>query len=987
MLAIAAALIAITSSPEPVGGLAPPADRFAHGAAGTGRNGTGGSIAPSTSAATWPGTGVDRHGRSNGGPFSFVGAQYGALWKIPAQPNNSRGIGYCVMEDVRGEGRVAKRADPSQWDASEMARAAALMATYGGDEVVPYGVTEALGAVGSTTASVADTGRYDVATGEWQHPALFGGGEYTRRRHVAVNFGVRMFVEDVSPTGASHGLKLARDTAVVAGSGGEFSALRNGYRVAQRMAVVADAQHAVDGVALTMMWKTRDGTAPTTPGRYPLEVRATDGTGKPVGYVPVLQLSGVGIGAARSEAAAARVDNTSDTAADIARWNAASAAGWPTWRMDLMLAGDERFAVGADARAADVADGRGIARFEVDITASDWELAFHVQAPTANVDLYAGTGVQGQITWSGRPQSASVHERHEVPDVHLAVAKRSSDPGVAVAGTTFALLDASRDEVGRAAVDGRGMAVFEPFSPAAAGPPYALVELTAAPGLARITHDIEVPAVLSTDPERPTVVTVKNRAITGTFVVRKTLDDDVVQGERDMSGFVFEVTQVATGRIVGRVQTGSDGATPPIAAVLGGYVVTEIDRPPWAAGLGDGGPVTLEFDPTTNPSAEIVYVNRIPDATIDTSARDAADGDRYVDLSSGDAAVIDTVDYCGLVPGTTYAATGELHVLDDDSLAEPSGVTGRSTFTPDDACGSVEVTIAVAQDAPVAGNATVVFQTLTLDSSPGAPDSPGEVVSEADGTTSTAVVAEHVDPLDSDQTVYLPLIDTWLRPLAPSSSDGSTSVHPGDRVVDEVVIDGVAAGGRYRAELTLARRNPDGSCQPTAMTASTEFVAATARHRFTVGPVTVPSAGTFVAFERVFSLEPHAGTPDAGAGPEHLVIADHNECDDADQTITVIAPPAATTTAPTPTSPTVASTVASTVAPGTSTPPTSDLPAAGTSTPTTPRPATTLEAPSRAALPRTGRGSGGMLWLAAVLALTGVGVVLNIIRPDDANEA
>ena len=237
---------------------------------------------------SWPGTGAG----GNGGPFAFIGAQYGSLWSIPSSANNSMGVGYCVMEDVAGEGTVALQPDPAAWDTGEMARAAALMATFGGDRVVPYGIDA--------------SGAYDVPSGEWQQPALFGGGEYTRRRQVAVGFGVKMFVDDVSPSGVIAGRKLARDTSIVNGSGGEFSALRNGYQMAQRMAAVADLQHAVGGVRLEMVWGTPDGAAPTVAGTYRLDVRATDSTGKPVGFVPVVQLSDIGIGADRSVGAIAR---------------------------------------------------------------------------------------------------------------------------------------------------------------------------------------------------------------------------------------------------------------------------------------------------------------------------------------------------------------------------------------------------------------------------------------------------------------------------------------------------------------------------------------------------------------------------------------------------------------------------------------------------------------------------------------------------------
>ncbi len=410
VLAVLALLtIGGTGTPPASDAAPPPAGRFAHGAAGTARNGFGGEVAPSPTIESWPGTGAGR----NGGAFAFIGAQYGSLWSIPPSSNNSMGVGYCVMEDVGGEGTVALQPDPAVWDAGEMARAAALMATFGGDRVAPYGIDA--------------SGAYDLASGEWQQPSLFGGGEYTRRRHVAVGFGVKMMVDDVSPSGVIAGRKLARDTAIVNGSGGEFSALRNGYEMAQRMAAVADIQHAVGGVRLEMLWDTPGGAAPTDAGTYHLDVRATDSAGKPVGLVPVVQLSDIGIGTDRSVGAVATVNRTGDTADDLARWNAAELTGWPTFDMAGSMAVDARFALAANPQSADITDAAGVARFDVTIPGPDWELAFHTQAPTANVDLYSGTGVQGQITWSGPPQSASVHQAIAAPVTGRFVVRKMLD--------------------------------------------------------------------------------------------------------------------------------------------------------------------------------------------------------------------------------------------------------------------------------------------------------------------------------------------------------------------------------------------------------------------------------------------------------------------------------------------------------------------------------------------------------------------------------
>ncbi len=97
---VALLVIGGRGQPSTTDATAPPAGRAAHGAAGSARNGFGGEIAPSPSIASWPGTANG----GNGGPFAFIGAHYGPLWGIPPGPNNSQGVGYCVMEDVTGEG-------------------------------------------------------------------------------------------------------------------------------------------------------------------------------------------------------------------------------------------------------------------------------------------------------------------------------------------------------------------------------------------------------------------------------------------------------------------------------------------------------------------------------------------------------------------------------------------------------------------------------------------------------------------------------------------------------------------------------------------------------------------------------------------------------------------------------------------------------------------------------------------------------------------
>jgi hypothetical protein len=680
---VALLLIAGTGRAPSTDAAPPPAGGFSHGAAGSARNGFGGSIAPSPTMQSWPGTGAG----GNGGPFAFIGAHYGSLWQVPASVNNSRGVGYCVMEDVAGEGAVSLRPDPPEWDTGEMARAAALMSTFGGDRVVPYGIDA--------------SGPYDVASGEWHQPGLFGGGEYTRRRHVAVNFGAKMFLEDVSPTGAVAGLKLARDTAVVDGSGGEFAALRNGYVMAQRLADVAEVQHAVGGVRLQLVWATTDGAAPTQPGTHTLEVRASDATGKPLGFVPIVVLSEIGIDGARTVGAVAAVDRSGDSADDAARWSAAASLGWPTMDMAGSMAADSRFGLATNPSGADVTDASGTAHFDVTVTGSDWQLAFHTQAPTADVSLYAGTGIQGQVTWTGPPQSASVH------------------------------------------------VVVTPPPPPPPPPPPA-------------------PAV-------------------GAFSVRKVLDAADVQGDRDMSGFEFDVA-AADGTPIGRVVTTADGRTPSLEAVVGTYTITEVGRPSWAAGLDDGGPLTFALAADDGADVhEITYTNRVPAASISTAARDALDGDQVVDLAVGDATIVDTVRHSGLVPGTAYVVSGELMVRPSDggtaagdsnaetivagstatetvasstvALVEmiPTGITGSTTFVPSESDGQVEVEFTVPADSPLVGHVVVVYQRLAV-------------------ASSGRIVAVHADPDAVEQTVRF--ADITPPTTVPPTTVPATTVAP-----------------------------------------------------------------------------------------------------------------------------------------------------------------------------------------------------------------
>jgi LPXTG-motif cell wall-anchored protein len=482
------------------------------------------------------------------------------------------------------------------------------------------------------------------------------------------------------------------------------------------------------------------------------------------------------------------------------------------------------------------------------------------------------------------------------------------------------------------------------------------------------------------------------------------LDPADIGTGRDLSGFEFTVSAVAdvadtgtvagdTGTVAGGdadnaddvvVRTDASGTTPTIELPVGRYRVVEQATPDWAADLVDGGPIEVDVD-ASDTVVEAVYTNAEPVASITTAARDGADGDQMIDLTQGDATVIDSVAYRGLVPGTEYVAVGELMRRTDPPSADgaaadggddadaggggvdsagvamaPTGVVGSTTFVAEASSGTVDVSFVVPADSPLLGHAVVVFQRIEVRSS-------------------ARVVATHHDATSVEQTVWLPFMSTTL--MADSTTghgDGQsdhvddtavTPVAPGDALVDLVAVFGLRPDRRYRSDLTLHRRLDDGTCVATDRTASTT-VDATASvgdepTTFAVRGVTAPEPGVYVAFQVLSLLGDDGG--------EH-VVARHADCDSVSQRVEVVAPPVTstttTTTAPTATVP--ATTGPTTTATAVIHPSTSMAKAHPTTT-VSPRP-----------LPRTGTDVGTTLAVAGLaLLLVGVGISSLVRRPRD----
>lgn len=155
-----------------------------------------------------------------------------------------------------------------------------------------------------------------------------------------------------------------------------------------------------------------------------------------------------------------------------------------------------------------------------------------------------------------------------------------------------------------------------------------------------------------------------------------------------------------------------------------------------------------------------------PDTKIGTTAKDKADGDKYVAQTGG--TVIDTVKYEGLLPGKEYTVSGELM---DKATGKSLGITASKTFTPTKADGSVDIEFKVGEKQ--AGKTIVAFEKVKQDG---------------------REVATHTDIKDKDQTVYVSDLSTTALDKDSGEKNLTSS---GAVVVDTVAYKNVAPGKEY----------------------------------------------------------------------------------------------------------------------------------------------------------------------------------------------
>lgn len=267
----------------------------------------------------------------------------------------------------------------------------------------------------------------------------------------------------------------------------------------------------------------------------------------------------------------------------------------------------------------------------------------------------------------------------------------------------------------------------------------------------------------------------------------------------------------------------------------------------------DGTVVASETDPKNVD--QTVYVS-FPE--IRTMATEAEGG--KVLLGREDAVVVDEVSYAGAIPGRTYVleatlmdkATGSALVGED---GEP--VTASKEFSPIAASGTADVEIALSTIGIEDGSEIVVFERLLLDG---------------------ATVASHEDIADAGQTVTVAAPSIGTSAIDAADGDKVLASHGGQAVVDRVRFKNVVPG---RSHVLTASLIDKATGEPLEGTQ--------------------PVVHEFVPQQREGVEEVRIAIPDGAAAGKELVVfeqlsvggetvVNHEDIDDADQTVYVEEP-------------------------------------------------------------------------------------------------
>lgn len=291
-----------------------------------------------------------------------------------------------------------------------------------------------------------------------------------------------------------------------------------------------------------------------------------------------------------------------------------------------------------------------------------------------------------------------------------------------------------------------------------------------------------------------------------------------------------------------------------------GYAIVDLDD--------DGNPKVLDFkvndqgmiewDESGSMAATHEFVLENMPKTMKTTATDSESG-THEGQARDELTIVDAIAYTGLIPGKEYTAKG---ILMDKSTGEAAlddegnQITASTTFTPEESCGTVDVTFTF-KGASLAGKSLVAFETMEFEG---------------------AEYMVHADIDDVDQTVNIVDIATQARDASTQTNEGT--IGEGAKLIDTVAYTGLTPGNTYRLFTTLidkatgnALTGEDGLPRVGMM----EFTAVEANGTVDV-EVTLDTrdlAGhDLVFFERL--------TDD-----QENVIASHEDIDDEGQTVSI----------------------------------------------------------------------------------------------------
>lgn len=267
----------------------------------------------------------------------------------------------------------------------------------------------------------------------------------------------------------------------------------------------------------------------------------------------------------------------------------------------------------------------------------------------------------------------------------------------------------------------------------------------------------------------------------------------------------------------------------------------------------------------------------IKNPKIATTALDGIDNDKNV-VTDSETAIVDTVEYHNLVPGKEYTLKGSMQVKgekDGKPVATPlevggKAVTAETTFTPEAAHGTVNVTFAFDSRDLEDGTQLVVFENLERN---------GNVL----------VTHEDIEDINQMVVVTVPGISTSAR----DGIDGDHTLMAGkDAVItDRVTYEGLIPGKEYTLKATLMDKKTGEmlSINDQHVTAELKFTPNSQNGTIDIdlGKFDASSLDghDLVVFEELYKQT------EQGNEATEVLVAEHKDIDDEGQTVTVTTTP------------------------------------------------------------------------------------------------